>query len=596
MLAAAVVGALIILIIVAAWLATNPDAAKWTHFEHWRAEYSASPDEIYEQSAGGFDEAAALALSRSETAARLAEERAEENARGFAPAERPEACESVLCHRRAAVGHHRRAATIIFRNIVSQEHRLAPAAVGGGAADAPADAGDGAVRTLDREEAELRLEMFEQARRHFAAALGGLTREYLRAEAAAAAAARVARNRRRAAPARAGESAPAPPDAETECAIDRERMRELAQDRELIGAGAEPLLDGAQEFAQEGLAALLANDPVLLAGTGLALGLGAGGLVILGAAVDEELDALARSRRERTVEARRAAAAAQAAKAGAGRGAAAELYLELSEQHTSDPQNSHDPGVNAAKRAVVARLRADQGAEELPTLGAIAAEIEAGRAEFSRDPRTGRARPVLVQRALDAVERARAGERSMAAGASDEEVLRRVWARAGDPRNRERRAQLQQAVFDALVSSWERGIGRDELQCVDGRIARYVGALALLDWDARNWGAQRLEDHKNEVFRRARATIRAAAGEAAASPDARLQAVGRAYLAKSPRELAEAGEVDSCAEEEWAASVRARIEADVDAYAAEASAAAAGAIPAYAVEVLKKEACAAVGP
>ena len=127
---------------------------------------------------------------------------------------------------------------------------------------------------------------------------------------------------------------------------------------------------------------------------------------------------------------------------------------------------------------------------------------------------------------------------------------------------------LRQALFDALVDCWERGIGEDALQCVDGRIARIVSSLALLDWDERNWGVLRVEERRNEVFARAQRAIRAAAEEAAALPaDNPLHAAGKAFLATNPAELAAAGEVDPAAEAEFVAATRARIGRVVDAYA-----------------------------
>ena len=50
----------------------------------------------------------------------------------------------------------------------------------------------------------------------------------------------------------------------------------------------------------------------------------------------------------------------------------AAAYVNAAVEHTSDSQNVHDSLVNAAHRAVVARLREDQKGAELPTLDAIA--------------------------------------------------------------------------------------------------------------------------------------------------------------------------------------------------------------------------------
>lgn len=462
----------------------------WGHLDFWRARFVERPQQIYRRSAGGYDDAAALALRRAEGA----------------PAPAP--------------ADHHLAATIIHRNILAQR----PAAA----------AADG------RELGELRRAMFGRARGHYMDALAGLADE-----------------------------AAAPAD-EAGAIIDHAL--------EFAFGGLELLYDGPFEI-------LVGNQdlPFEPADDALARIFGAPRFV-----PDHELAAAAFNRRADTVRVRRLEAAAAAAPTP---GARAEAFLELSQQHTSDGQNSHDVSVNAAKRAILARLRAEAAGRALPTLDAVAAEVRAGGADFSRDPRTQNPRPALVDKAVAVVERARNGEVSSSAAASDAEALCLVWARADDPRNAPRRAQLRQAAFDALVDSWDRGIGAEHIQCVDGRISRVVGSLAWLDCDAQNWDVRRLEQHKNEVFTAAERVIKAAAEEAAAQDaDPARRAVGRAYLAATAAELEAAGAVSPEAEAAWAAETRARIAAAVDEYAA----AHPGAIPPHAVESLKVEAGAAL--
>lgn len=150
---------------------------------------------------------------------------------------------------------------------------------------------------------------------------------------------------------------------------------------------------------------------------------------------------------------------------------------------------------------------------------------------------------------------------------------------------------MQQAIFDALVDSWERGIGSDEIQCVDGRISRLLGSLALLDHDSANWDMRRLEQHKNDIFEKAKTVIRQAAEEMADNDsDAEMQKVGRSYLAQTAQELQALGDVDGEREDEFRELVRERIVFMIDKYIDEHK----GAIPDHTVEGIKKEATAAV--
>lgn len=225
-------------------------------------------------------------------------------------------------------------------------------------------------------------------------------------------------------------------------------------------------------------------------------------------------------------------------------GERAAVSLELAQHHTNDPENSHDTAVNSAVRATVQRLRSYGG--RTPSLAAVRAEIERGSPEFTADPATGRPRPQLLTRALRTLDRVRAGESYMPAGATDEEVLTRVWARAGAPANRGNEKKIKQAVFDALVDAT--APSRDGLsyhtKCVGGRVGRLVGALTLLDADPLNSQMDTLESHKNAIFDGAKKVIREAAETAARQRDPELQRVGRAFLATTLAELNAIGEVD----------------------------------------------------
>jgi hypothetical protein len=346
------------------------------------------------------------------------------------------------------------------------------------------------------------------------------------------------------------------------------------------------IIDAAAGFAYVGLAQLLANDALVaehelvehLLVEQLFAGLGG---------VDAELAGEASQRRAELVRERREAASAAGAGAPA---AAAEAYVGLATQHTDDEQNTHDTGVLACLKAVVSRLRGDQPLAALPEPGRVAAEIRAQGAELSE----GRAHRLADVEAV--IARVARGERVVALGASDAECLGRVWLRASDPRNAEVADSLRRAVFDALYDCWEEGLGGRHIVCVNGRTARILGALALLDWDRRNWEVKKLEQFKNDVYARAAGVIAAEAARAAASGDPAAQSAGRLYLAKTPAEAAAAGPVPAAAAEALAERMRAAIAAMVVDYVREVEEGLGvqGAIPPYLVAAVTEEAQAAV--
>jgi len=361
--------------------------------------------------------------------------------------------------------------------------------------------------------------------------------------------------------------------------------------------GVEAIIDQALNFAFGGALTLQALHPLAAAQLlGPGENGGQGGLLNFPNIIwlDVPLARSALTRRDDVIEERQQAAA----NASPAPGARAEQYIALATEHTNDGQNVHDSSVNAYLRKIIANLRRDQDRGEsgpLPSLDAVWAEIAENGAAFSADPR-GTPRPKVVAQALEVVDAARRGELNAAIGATDEEVLRRVWARAGAPRNAENREKLRQAVFDALIDAWKpsQGTGDPAVQCVNGRTARVLGALSLLDWDKENWDVKRLEQLKNDVFAMTRALIDAKAAEAAASPEPGLRAVGRAFLAKTPQELAQAGTASLEDEAAFKEQLRAAIEKMVDDFAQERNRATPGAIPDYMVRPIKTEAISAV--
>jgi hypothetical protein len=486
---------------------------KWGRLSYWKAQLVESPEKVYERSSGGYDEAADIALRRVEGK-----------------------------HNPTPSDHHL-AATIIHRNVLSQNHTPR------------VDVATGEIDETDRALSENRRDMFVRARGHYRSALNGLTdQEIAHGEAARA--------------------------------IGRRET-----------PGAETIIDAALDFAFAGFSTLLTNDSLM------AIVLtedwdapNAPLELIYNGGVDLDLANLADGRRHATIAGRQQAAAKIAEVQGGGQKAKTEAYLDLSQQHTSDSQNSHDSSVNAAKKAIVERLRYDQGAlSRLPTLGQIAEEIRKNSATFSRDPRTQAARPVLTNKAVAVVERAKNGEISSSAGASDAEVLRRVWARAGDIRNSGKTDAMRQAAYDALVDSWEEGLEGENIQCVDGRISRMLGSLTLLDFDERNWNMRRTEQHKNDIFEMTKKLIRVEAEAAAGQKDdLELQKVGKAYLATTLAEMNAVGATDDSKEKEWMETTRGKISAAIDAHIAKLNKDTPGTIPDHLLPGIKSQALAAL--
>jgi hypothetical protein len=441
---------------------------------------------------------------------------------------------------------HLLAATIITRNIIGQEHR-------------PELDRQGRPTNRAVEGAQIRHEMFGRARDHYLAALQGLNQQMAQTPGA--------RPMNNGTPAR------------------QRRRRQPPAQPPPQEAGF--IMDAALDFAIGGVMNAMQHDPMFA----VVLGGDQNGdpgdvLAQMTLFIDMDLAGAANQTREQVVGQRREAAR-QAA--GGAAGARVDAYMDMAVNHTNDPQNSHDPGVNGCLRGIVSRLREEQAGVALPTLDDIAQEI---RGDWMR--LAGGAQKDLND-ALAVVNEARNGEKNIAIDATDEEILRRVWARADDPKNAEVRSKMRQASFDNLKDSWENGIHGRKIACVTGRSGRQLGSLTVLDHDKKNWDVATLEQFKNEIFEHTKALIRSEGELAAKSADPERAKVGMSYLAKTKEDLDALGKISDQANNEFAKLLKEKIEALVDKYADEVNTRAPGAVPAYMTEPIKLEAVAALG-
>ncbi len=237
--------------------------------------------------------------------------------------------------------------------------------------------------------------------------------------------------------------------------------------------------------------------------------------------------------------------------------------------------------MNAGARGIVARLRKD--GKIGPALDSIIRDVQANGDKLSEG------RKAKVADAIAVINRARNGERNIAFGITDEELLRLVWARADDPRNAANRDKLRQAAFDALVGSWEDGVAGRSIVCINGRTARMVGSLALLDYDPENWELTTVQEMKNEIMESVKTYISRAAQDAAKSTDAKLRDVGRSYISST-----EIIEVDEKTEAEFKAKLSVDIGRMVDDAVQKINRRANGAISSPLAEGIKNEAIAAI--
>lgn len=271
-------------------------------------------------------------------------------------------------------------------------------------------------------------------------------------------------------------------------------------------------------------------------------------------------------------------------------------FIGNAQRHTNDRENSHDTNVVKSIQHIVHALK--ENVVRKYNIASIRKYITDHGDDLSRDTRTGRPRILLVSDyVIPFLNRLELGEKIMSIDMSDMEVALLVWNRSYHPKNKLVGEQMRQAFFDAAVDAWKPGISGKTLVCVQGRIARLLGSLTLLDFDKRTWSIERNEDVRNEllnaakegIFKQAKllmdddskpSGIRFAAGEYWASSADEMELVRRKFSSCSPEDEASVSE-----------SLREAAELCIDAAADAANSRVPNIAPELMVASAKKDAC-----
>lgn len=153
---------------------------------------------------------------------------------------------------------------------------------------------------------------------------------------------------------------------------------------------------------------------------------------------------------------------------------------------TSDAQNTHERGVLTDTKKVINNLK--KNTNQIPINQALAEARERCK-HLSPDKRR------KAEATLNKI------DDGFISGLNDTEsnIFALVWSRSYHEANKDNKEEIQDAILDALVDS----VNNDQFNttvCVTGRAARYVGALAVLDFDDRSTKVMTYEMHKNEIF------------------------------------------------------------------------------------------------
>lgn len=235
-------------------------------------------------------------------------------------------------------------------------------------------------------------------------------------------------------------------------------------------------------------------------------------------------------------------------------------YIKLSSVISDDDQTSHDTYVNKCLRNIIDILREDQKETPLLSIFQIRSEIQR---QYNIDPPkeqqtldTPKEQSVLT--VIDVMNNDGKPQYNSTLQATEAEILQRTWMRTLDPRNEKNRRNMQDMIYMALGSCYEGG----NIVCINGRDAKVLSAIVMLDFDERTHELQTLEIHKNNIFIKTRELVIAASKKALTSSDPKVVAVAKSYLVDDPKDLPE--NLDETAANNFTAYLRKEIKKMVE--------------------------------
>jgi hypothetical protein len=171
-------------------------------------------------------------------------------------------------------------------------------------------------------------------------------------------------------------------------------------------------------------------------------------------------------------------------------------YFDAAKIHTSDNQNSHDPGVSAGISASLNIIEIDESnlpAEENTEFSLAEIRNYINKSNYSADKKN---------KALYSLKLI--GEKNEMVSAVNKrelDAIRDVWIRSSHPGNRDNKTNIRDALIDALVDIMEpNGWAQTNAACVSGRVGRIVGSLAAIDFDERVGNLATKEQIENQIL------------------------------------------------------------------------------------------------
>lgn len=193
----------------------------------------------------------------------------------------------------------------------------------------------------------------------------------------------------------------------------------------------------------------------------------------------------------------------------------------------NDQQNVHDSKVNGDLNETLARIRCSVNRKDMLTEIAKYISDEYLQDDMKTDIARAQATKKRTQAkyTLDTMAR---GEYISTYKDTEDNILAMVWARCGNSRNATNSDLMREAVVNALADAGDNGVVGGTV-CINGRCARVLSSLSLLDYDPTVGTALTFTAYRAQIMQETKEIFDNALDNAKTSDDPLMRGVAKSY-------------------------------------------------------------------
>ncbi len=199
------------------------------------------------------------------------------------------------------------------------------------------------------------------------------------------------------------------------------------------------------------------------------------------------------------------------------RAEAVDMYFDDATKYTEDRQNVHDNKVNKDLASIINKLKSTAKTID-PNESIEEANLYIADIYSENYPRNANNASVILKKIAE-------GNLISTFNESEDRLFAYTWERCKHPRNKKNADLMRESIANSLAESIENG----NQVCTNGRVARVLNSLALLDYDTSMTGVMTFEAYRNKIFQETKEIFDREIENAAGSKNIGMVAVAQSF-------------------------------------------------------------------